>query len=138
MSRENVEIVRRAIEGFNRRGVESLISGGFYSPEIVFDPSSAGIPGAGVYHGLDEVRAFFEEDWFGAFPFEAWELDVEELIDHGDQVIGMARQRGRGASSGVAAELEFVNIQTLRDGEIVRLDLYGDREKALQAAGLRG
>jgi ketosteroid isomerase-like protein len=137
MSQENVEIVRRAIEAFNRHGVESLVSGSFYSPEIVFDPSSAGIPGTGVYHGLDEIGAFFEEDWFGAFPFEEWELDVEELIDHGDQVIAMTRQRGRGASSGVAAELELANIFTLRDGEILRLDLYRDREKALEAAGLR-
>jgi ketosteroid isomerase-like protein len=136
VSEENVELVRRAIEAFNRRGVESLISGGFYSPEIVFDLSSAGIPGAGVYHGLDEVRAFFEEDWFGAFPFEEWEIDVEELIDNGDQVIVMTRQRGRGASSGVAAELELANIFTLHGAEIVRLEVYRDRERALEVAGL--
>jgi ketosteroid isomerase-like protein len=65
------------------------------------------------------------------------EVEIVELIDHGDQVIGMARQRGRGASSGVAAELEFVNIQTLREGQIVRGEFYLDREKALEAAGLR-
>jgi ketosteroid isomerase-like protein len=48
----------------------------------------------------------------------------------------MSRQRGRGASSGVAAELELANIFTLRDGEIVRLELYRDRGEALEAAGL--
>jgi hypothetical protein len=37
----------------------------------------------------------------------------------------------------VAAELEFANILSLRDGVIVRSELSLDREKTLQAAGLR-
>jgi ketosteroid isomerase-like protein len=135
MSQENVELARRATEALDRHGVEAVISSGFWSPEVVFDLSPAGIPGLGVYRGYDEIRAFFE-DWFGAFPFEEWGMDNEELIDHGDQVIAMLRQRGRGGSSGAAAEIEFVTINTLRAGEIVRVEFYLDREKALEAAGL--
>ena len=48
----------------------------------------------------------------------------------------MLRQRGRGGSTGAAAEIEFVTINTLRAGEIVRVEFYLDREKALEAAGL--
>jgi ketosteroid isomerase-like protein len=62
---------------------------------------------------------------------------VDQLVDHGDQVIAISRQRGRGASSGVAAELEQGLIFTLRDGEVVRVEIYGDPEKALEATGLR-
>jgi ketosteroid isomerase-like protein len=137
MSRENVEVVRRAFEAFNRGGPEALISGGFWSPEIVWDTTPSGIPGLGVYRGYDEVRSAFEDDWFTAFPFEEWELAVEELIDHGDQVIVLSRQRGRGASSGVAVELEQAHVFTLRGGKIVRFDSYLDRRKALEAVGLR-
>jgi uncharacterized protein len=137
MSQENVEVVRRTFEVFNQGGVIAAFSTGLLSPELVFDPSASGIPGAGVYRGYDEIRAFFEEDWFEAFPFEEWELEVEEVIDHGDQVIAMSRQRGRGAGSGVAAELELGNIFTLRGGEIVRIEVVRDRTKALEAAGLR-
>ncbi|MEK6272460.1 MAG: nuclear transport factor 2 family protein [Actinomycetota bacterium] len=138
MSQENVEVVRRFFEAFNQGGVEAVISGGFWSPEVVWDPSPSGVPGIGIYRGYDEIRAFFEEDWFRTFPFEEWEIVVEELIDHGeDQVIAMSHQRGRGASSGVAAELEQAHICTLRDGEIVRAESYLDRAKALEAAGLR-
>jgi ketosteroid isomerase-like protein len=137
MSQENVSVVRRSFEAFSRGGVEAVISGGFWSPEIVFDPSETGIPGLGVYRGSDEVRFFFEDDWFRAFPFEEWEIEFEELIDAGgDQVFAMSRQHGRGATSGAGAELELANIFTLRDGEVVRVDLYRDREKALEAAGL--
>ena len=136
MSQENVEVVRRAYEAFNEGGPEPVINAGIWSPEIVFDFSPSDIPGLGVYRGHGEVRAFFEEDWFGAFPFEEWEVELDELVDHGDQVVAVHRQRGLGASSGVAAELEQGIIFTLRDGEVVRAEIYGDPEKALEAAGL--
>jgi ketosteroid isomerase-like protein len=136
VSQENVEIVRRGFEAFNRGGPEAMISGGFWSPEIVWDTSPSAVPGLGVYRGQDEVKSAFENDWFKAFPFEEWEIAVEELIDHGDKVIAMSTQRGRGASSGVAAELEQAQVFTLRDGKVVRIDSYLNREKALEAAGL--
>jgi ketosteroid isomerase-like protein len=107
-----------------------------WSPEIVYDFSPSEIPGLGVYHGYDEIRAFFEEDWFGAFPFEDWEVVLDELVDHGDQVIATHHQRGLGAGSGAATELEQVLIVTLRDGAVVRVEVYGDPEKALKAVGL--
>ena len=137
MSQENVELVRRGYELFNEGGPEAVIRAGFWSPEIVFDFSPSEIPGLGVYRGHDEVRAFFEEDWFGAFPFEEWELVLHELIDAGDQVIAVHHQRGLGASSGAAAELEQGLIFTLRDGATVRVEIYGDPQKAIEAAGLR-
>jgi ketosteroid isomerase-like protein len=100
----------------------------------VWDLSPSEIPGAGVYRGHDEVRAFFEEDWFGAFPFEEWEVVLDQLTDHGDQVISVHHQRGLGASSGVATELQQGIINTLHDGEIVRVEIYNDPAKALEAA----
>ena len=137
MSQENVEVVRRAFDSFNRGGVDACVSDGVWSPEIVWDATPTGIPGIGAYRGREEVKRFFEDDWFKSFPFEAWELELEEVLNPGDQVVAMGRQRGRGASSGVAAELEFAQICTLRDGQVVRVDTYLDREKALEAAGLR-
>jgi ketosteroid isomerase-like protein len=135
MSEENVEMVRRAYETFGEGGPEAVFDK-FWSDDIVFDASPAKIPGLGIYRGRDEVRRLFDEDWFGAFPFEEWEVVVEELIDNGDQVIGMTRQRGRGATSGAAAELELAQICTVRGGKIVRVDTYLDRAEALEAAGL--
>ena len=132
-----MEIVRRSFEGFSRGGPEALISSGLWSRELVLDVSHAGIPGIGVYRGYDEVRSVFEDDWFRAFPFEEWEVVVEELIDvGGDQVVAMSRQRGRGASSGAGAELELANLVTVRDGQVVRLVIFLEREEALKAAGL--
>jgi ketosteroid isomerase-like protein len=100
MSQENVEIVRRGYELFNEGGPEAVISAGIWSPEIVWDLSPSEIPGAGIYRGHDEVRAFFEEDWFGAFPFEEWEVVVDQLVDYEDQVISVHHQRGLGRAAG--------------------------------------
>ncbi len=136
MSQENVELARRAFETFNRGGVDACVSEGVWSPEIVWDATLTGIPGLGAYSGHEEVKTFFEEDWFKAFPFEEWEVTLEEVIDVGDRVIAVARQYGRGATSGAVTELEFAQIYTVRDGEAVRIDSYLDREKALEAAGL--
>ena len=131
-------MVRRAFEAFNRGGVVACVIEGIWSPEIVWDVTPGGIPGLGTYRGHEEVKRFFEEDWFKAFPFEEWEVELEEVIDAGDRVIGMSRQHGRGASSGAVAELELAQISTLRDGRIVRVDNYLDRKKALEAAGPQG
>ena len=136
MSQENVEVVRRAFDAFNRGGVDACISDGVWSPEIVWDNTPSGIPGLGVNRGHEEVKAFFEEDWFKTFPFDEWAVELEEVIDAGDRVISMSRQHGRGASSGAVAELELAQVATLRDGQVVRIDNYLDRAKALEAAGL--
>jgi ketosteroid isomerase-like protein len=136
MSEENVEATRRAYQAFNRGGVDAVISEGIWSPEIVWDATPTGVPGLGAYRGHEEIRSFFENDWFKAFPFDEWEVEVDEVIDHGDQVIGMCRQRGRGASSGASAELFLAQVFTWRDGQCVRVDNYLDRAQALEDAGL--
>ena len=136
MSEENVELVRWAVESFSEAGVDSLVEGSAFSPDLVFDATQSGIPGAGVYQGFEKVRGFFERDWFGAFPFAEWEMRLGEAIDHGDQVVALTRQHGRGAGSGVEATLELWQVVTLRDGGIVRWDVYPDRGRALEAAGL--
>jgi ketosteroid isomerase-like protein len=52
-------------------------------------------------------------------------------------VISVCRQRGRGAASGAGTELVLAQVGTFRDGQIVRVDNYLDRAKALEAARLR-
>ena len=138
MSRENVELVRRAFEEFNRDPLRAIVSGGFLSNEVVFDATRAEIPGLGVIRGQDELKTFFEVDWFSAFPFEDWEIHIEEPMEHRDQVIVTSRQQARGASSGASAVLELGNIFTVRNGKIVRIEVYRRPQEALQAAGLSG
>ncbi len=134
MSRENVEFVRCAYEAFGAGGVEAMMSD-YWAADIVWDVSAMNIPGLGTHHGYEEVKSFFD-DWFGAFPFESWEHDVERLVDAGDCIVATVTQRGRGTTSGAVAELHMGQVVTVRDGRIVRLDVYPDQKQALEVAGL--
>jgi ketosteroid isomerase-like protein len=136
MSQENVEIIRRAFGEFAREGWEPLM-GTVWGPEIVWNMSPTGIPGLGIYRGFDELRSFFE-DWFSAFPFEEWEQELDEVIDCSEQiVVALTRQRGRGSTSGAVTELEYAQVIKLRGGTVVEVDIYLDRARALEAAGLK-
>ena len=84
----------------------------------------------------DELRSFFE-DWFGTFPFEEWEQELDEVIDCGERVVALTRQRGPGSTSGAVTELEYAQVIKLREGKVVEVDMYLDRARALKAARLR-
>ena len=45
-------------------------------------------------------------------------------------------QRGLGRRSGLAMDVKWAQINTIRDGKAVRLDMYDNREEALNDAGL--
>jgi ketosteroid isomerase-like protein len=63
-------------------------------------------------------------------------LKAERVIDLGDRVLVLSRQSGRGKRSGVPLDTEYGDIFTIRDGKIVRWELYMERADALAAAGL--
>jgi ketosteroid isomerase-like protein len=134
MSQENVEIVRGAYEAFNRGGPEALI-GTYWPDDFVLDMTRGGfVEGPEVYFGADEARAFFDER-FTVFPFADWYAEVERLLDCGNQVVAFVRQRGRGSATTPPTEMEMTQICSLRDGKIIRLTMYADRDEALAAVG---
>jgi ketosteroid isomerase-like protein len=130
MSRENVEIVRRAAEGYNRAGVEALHD--FLDPDVEFteDPR---FPEAGVYRGRDAVEAYFRQ-FLEQMAGHA--LEVEEIVDAGDDVVAVVRERARGTSSAAEVEWRAAFVWTMRDGTAVRGRAYLDPSEALAAVGL--
>ena len=90
MSQENVEAVRRAIEVFSRDGPEAATA--FMDPEIEWHDMPEQ-PDASVHHGregfLEAVKQF-------AGGFEDFRVLVDEIFDHGEQVITYSRTFGRG------------------------------------------
>ena len=126
MSQENVEIVREVYDAYSRGDYARV--GGFHDPHIVVVTLEDG-----VVYGNDAALANYER-WN-----EAWEwteTTVEEVIGHGNQVFLAARFQARGRGSGVEIDTRIYEVFTLRDGKIVRIDEFTEREKALEAAGL--
>ena len=70
---------------------------------------------------------------------EGWRggVDAEEVLDAGDdRLVRVERWRSHGRQ-GIETEEELTHIYTFRDGLIVRIDGFRDRNEALEAAGLR-
>ena len=92
-----------------------------------------GWPEQQVYEGIDGAKAFLSE-WKDAW--EDWELEVDGFYEAGDKVVVLVRQHGRSKAAGMPVEMSFAQVWTLRDGKQTRMDMYSDREEALDAAGL--
>jgi ketosteroid isomerase-like protein len=130
VSRENVEIVRRAFAEFER--------GNFWVPEF-FDPNvrvvwlealPVGEPESVGLEGLSRgIKRWME-------PFEHVTTRAERIIDAGDQVVVIAAWRGRGKASGVDTEWRYGGVWTVSDGKVTSLVSYRDPAKALEAVGL--
>jgi ketosteroid isomerase-like protein len=134
MSEENVEIVRHGFEAFNRGGADSRASEMILAPDVVWEVAIGVGDFDGVYRGPEEVRRFWRT--FMA-ELEDMRIEVDELVDCGDRVLAVTRAVGRGRHSGAVATGGTVYpVFTVRDGLIVRYQLFADREQALEAAGI--
>jgi ketosteroid isomerase-like protein len=133
VSQENVEIVRATWEAWERGDMEAIFA--FYDPAIVWDQTGYGAPGlADLYHGHDGVKQFFR-DWLA--PFESYYARPEEFIDAGEAVVVRLRQGGRGKHGGVEVEMPpYCQVYRLRDGRVVRIEVYNDQGAALKSVGL--
>jgi ketosteroid isomerase-like protein len=132
MSRENVEIVRRALEAYDREGLDGYLR--YLDPEVEWSTTDAWIERA-TYRGHAGVRRYL-----GTMQEEFEDVRVEpvELIDAGgEQVVSSVRISGRGKGSGAPVELTLISVGWLRDGFAYRIRNYPDMAAAREAAGLQ-
>ena len=131
MSQENVELVRRTVDLFNRREISRALEAAHEDFEM--DWSNSIGPLKGVYRGREAVRRLWESF------LEAWDeirWDPQEIteLDEG-RVIVVNRVRMRGRGSGVEVEATGVQIWTITDGKGRSVKLYQSKREALEAAG---
>jgi ketosteroid isomerase-like protein len=140
MSQENLEIVRRAYETFNRWGAnpeaqpfrdpeaEVLLH-----PEIAFH-TYANAPEAGIYRGreavLDYNQRLFEQ-------FESIHIELAELLPAGDCVVVISRQHAVPKGGQEAIVVHIVEVWAIRDGRLAERRTFSTRDEALDAVGLR-
>jgi ketosteroid isomerase-like protein len=127
VSKQNVDVVRRAVDAFNSRDLDRALED--LHPDGEIDWSESRGLERGVYRGRAQVRRFYEQ-WLEVF--EQLDIRPEEFIEVGPHVVvpnrGLARAR-----EGMTVAVNSTQVFTLRDGKIVRLRLYQDKETALEA-----
>ena len=80
------------------------------------------------------VRAFCDELYLTQKKnFEDFKVEVEEYIDHGEDVVVALHQRASGKHSGAPVDIHIAQVWTLRDGKAVRWRIYRTKEEALAA-----
>ena len=87
-----------------------------------------------TYRGEAGLRRYFEsfEDAMEDIRF----LTEGEFLDAGDKVVVPFRLAARGRETGIEVEQPAFQVWTLREKKALRLEVFGSREKALEAAGL--
>jgi ketosteroid isomerase-like protein len=129
MSEENVEVVREMIAAYVAGDNAAALAA--HDPEVEFDATVR--PDGRIYRGREGVAEAMRV-WTGTW--EEYKLEVEEMIDAGDRVLVISRESGRGKGSGVTIDQHSFSVFTLRDKQIVHYEVFLEREKALEAAGL--
>jgi ketosteroid isomerase-like protein len=133
MSQENVEIVRRSFDAFNRRDLEAVLD--CWSDDIDYRAVEGAPDDHGPIHGKDALRAY-AEDWLETF--DDFRQEPLELIDPSeDKVVVVLRVSGRAKLSGVETNLTYAALYTIRGGKIARGREFWTRDEALEAARLR-
>ena len=130
MSQENVEIVHRLNEAWNRGDLELILSLFDRDCEVIFSPE---VPEPGPFHGRAELRG-----WVEGF-LAAWDshhAEVVETIEVGDSVLVMLHLVGRGVGSGIELDETDAHVFTFRGGRITRWRNFNERHEALEAAAL--
>jgi ketosteroid isomerase-like protein len=131
MSQENVEVVRRHVQAWNRRDMAALSA--LWRSDAEIDWSRARGPLKGVYRGRGERETFWNEFYS---TFAEARLETQGFIEAGSEVVvsSTARLRGR---EGIEVTARSTNVYTVENGKITRLRMFQERAEALEAAGLR-
>ena len=131
MSQQNVEILRRAWEAFERGDWESAFRDVAPNYELDVSRSLNLTPMPGVYRGEEAQRLQidFYESW------QSVRTEPHEFIQEGEHVVVPTTEHFVGRD-GIGVQARNAWTFTIRDGMIVRTCLYQDKQEALKAVGL--
>ena len=130
MSQQNVEVVRRHNEAWNRRDLMTLLT--LWRSDAEIDWSRSRGPLKGVYCGRGEQETFWNEFWS---TFMEAQVEMHGFTDAGSEVVvqNTAHMQGR---DGIEVVARSALVYTVEDGQITRLRLFQEQTEALEAVGL--
>jgi ketosteroid isomerase-like protein len=132
MSQENLDVLRRMLRAFNERDVQAIVAE--CDPAVVWEEQF--IPGADpVYRGHAGVRRWaalvVDQDELASLAGR-----LERIEEADDTVMASVCFEGEGTSSGVEVAMRVHLVFTIRDGKVVRRQVFQTFAEALEAVGL--
>lgn len=92
----------------------------------------AEFPGGGAYHGRDEVKRYLTQSR------AAWaeiNSEPEQIITAGDRIVVFVHARLRAKGSSEWQDTRLADVYTVRDGKLIQMRAFADRQEALRWAG---
>ena len=133
MSRENIELVRAALEAAGKRPKPDFKTiNALYHPDHVFVPATGRL-GTFEAKGAPGYKAWLEE----SKQIMPWAMEFEGAVEIGARtVLAETTMQFRGGSSEIEIEQRLWIVLTVADGKITRSEAYLSPAEALEAAGL--
>jgi ketosteroid isomerase-like protein len=127
---QTITALREAYAAFNRGDMDAAVAS--LDPQIEWiEPAE--FPGGGTYHGRDAAKGYLKQSR------AAWSevvSDPERFITAGDRVIVFVYARVRPKGGKEWQEVRLADVYTVRDGKLVAMRAFADRQEALRWAGV--
>lgn len=129
MSAENVEIVRRMFDAYNRGDFEASLE--HVAEDVEWGPPPDMLEDARPYRGHDEVVSSFARFMQG---WAEIRVDIDQAIEAGDRVVLRTHWQGRSKGTGIEVDQWIAQVVDLRDGKVVKVRQFRELPEALAAA----
>jgi ketosteroid isomerase-like protein len=127
----NAQAIKRALERWNTGDRTPPLDD--IHPEIEVHTAIAsafrGEPFRG-YEGVQEWLAALDES------FERWDVELDAIHERGEIAVVLGAIHARGRGSGLELDVPTALVVDFRDGRVVRIRIFQDRDEALAAGGL--
>jgi ketosteroid isomerase-like protein len=131
MAQENVDLVRRMLDAFNRGDVNAVMASFDANCEL-HEPREMPDSPAGGFRGHNGIR-----EWMTNLrEIAGVQFEPTSFTTSGDVVLCELAARGLGQASGAPVEWTTFAVLRVRDGKIVRTQAFLGRDEAREAAGL--
>jgi hypothetical protein len=139
VSRQNVELIRAFIPAPDLDVAslfrdESRFAAAREALSPLFDPEFESVAvwqGGTTYSGVEGFRQMWL-DWLQ--PWATYHVHVDEVIDAGDRVVVLVRDRARRHDVDAEVELISGSVWEVRNDRLARVEFCGNRDEALEAA----
>jgi ketosteroid isomerase-like protein len=132
MAQENIELIRRTIDFFNRKEIDRALDA--MDENLEMDWSNSIGPLKGTYIGRTGVVELWQSF------LEAWDevrWDPQEFIEVDEnRVIVVYQLQMRGSRSGIEIDATSAQLWTIIDGKGRKVKLYQSKSDALEGARL--
>jgi ketosteroid isomerase-like protein len=131
MPQELLETLRSSYEAISRGDWDATFEAAVADDFELVPPNQS--PVNVPIRGVEEVRAWLadQQETVGDLT-----LEVEHLIEAEEFIVALIRLRIRPHAADADFELQIAHLWTLRDGKLIRCEVFPEREKALATAGV--